>query len=98
MQGGIFVSENGGDTWQQTFDSTKYVYDVTTDPAHDGRIYCNTFNGGAFRSDDYGKTWKKLKDYNFHWGHRVVMDENDNESVYLTTFGSSVLHGKPEVE
>ncbi len=98
MQGGIFVSENGGDTWQQTFDSTKYVYDVTTDPNHDGRIYCNTFNGGAFRSDDYGKTWKRLKDYNFHWGHRVVIDENDKENVYLTTFGSSALHGKPEVE
>jgi photosystem II stability/assembly factor-like uncharacterized protein len=98
MKGGVFLSEDGGDTWKSVFDTKKYVYDVTTDAHHPGRVYCNTFNGAAFRSDDYGKTWKKLKDYNFHWGHRVVVDENDPESVYLTTFGSSVLHGKPDVE
>ena len=98
MSGGIFISEDGGDTWKPTFDDSKYVYDVTPDPYHDGRVYCNTFNGAAYRSDDYGKTWKKLKDYNFHWGHRVVIDENDHEKVYLTTFGSSALHGAPVVE
>lgn len=98
MAGGIFLSENGGDTWKQVFDKSKYVYDVTPDPHHEGRVYCNTFNGAAYRSDDFGKSWKKIKNYNFHWGHRVVVDETDPENVYLTTFGSSFLHGKPNVE
>ena len=55
-----------------------------------GRLYCNTFNRAAYRSDDYGKTWKKIKGYDFHWGHRVVVDNNDPENIYITTFGSSM--------
>ena len=98
MEGGIFLSENGGKTWKPIFDKEQYVYDVTADPYHKGRVYCNTFNKGAYRSDDYGKTWKKLKGYDFHWGHRIIIDKNDTEKVYITTFGSSVWHGRPEVE
>ncbi len=95
MKGGIFLSEDGGNTWKSIFDEDQYVYDVTADKHHPGRLYCNTFNRAAYRSDDYGKTWKKINGYDFHWGHRVIVDNNDPESIYITTFGSSVLHGKP---
>jgi photosystem II stability/assembly factor-like uncharacterized protein len=98
MKGGVFLSEDGGDTWTSIFDPKQYVYDVTPDPYHDGRVYLNTFNDAAYRSDDYGKTWKRLRDYDFHWGHRVVIDENDHDKIYLTTYGSSVWHGKPVTE
>jgi hypothetical protein len=98
MSGGIFKSEDGGDTWTSIFDQKQYVYDVTVDPYHSGRLYCNTFNKAAYRSDDSGKTWKKIKGYDFHWGHRIIVDENDPEKIFITTFGSSVWHGKPEVE
>ncbi|MFK5974477.1 MAG: sialidase family protein [Flavobacteriaceae bacterium] len=97
LEGGIKMSEDRGHTWRQIFDEDEYVYDVTVDNTHPGRLYCNTFSQGAYRSDDYGKTWNKMKDYDFHWGHRVFVDENDEEKVYLTTYGSSVWHGKPEV-
>ena len=95
MPGGIFMSEDGGDTWKSIFDKKQYVYDVTCDPYHPGRLYCNTFNQAAFRSDDYGKSWKKIKGYDFRWGQRIVVDQNDPEKVYITTFGSSVWHGIP---
>jgi photosystem II stability/assembly factor-like uncharacterized protein len=98
LNGGIIMSEDGGKTWAQLFDKDQYVYDVTVDPEHPGRIYCNTFCRGAYRSDDYGKTWKKLKDYDFHWGHRVIIDKNNPDKVYLTTFGSSVWYGTPVVD
>jgi photosystem II stability/assembly factor-like uncharacterized protein len=97
-EGGIFKSEDNGQTWSSIMDKNLYVYDVTVDPYHEGRLYCNTFNQAAYRSDDYGKTWKKLKGYDFHWGQRVLMDQNDPEKVYITTFGSSVWHGVPVVE
>lgn len=96
--GGIFLSEDGGKTWKSIFDKRQYVYDVTADAHHPGRVYCNTFNNAAYRSDDYGQTWKKIKGYDFHWGHRVIVDENDPGNVYLTTFGSSIWHGIPAVE
>ncbi len=98
MPGGIFLSEDGGNTWASIFDKNQYVYDVTIDTQHLGRIYCNTFNSAAYRSDDYGKTWGKIQGYDFHWGHRVIIDRKNPEKVYLTTFGSSVWHGIPEVE
>ena len=98
MPGGIFMSEDGGDTWKSIFDKKQYVYDVTCDAYHQGRLYCNTFNQAAYRSDDYGRSWKKIKGYDFHWGQRIIADENDHEKVYITTFGSSVWHGVPVTE
>ncbi len=98
LDGGIWMSEDGGQTWNPIFDKDYFVYDVTVDAAHPGRVYCNTFNQGAYRSNNYGQTWNKIKGYDFHWGHRVIVDENNPEKVYLTTFGSSVWHGKPMVE
>jgi len=97
-EGVIFMSEDNGKTWTSIFDKNQYVYDVTVDLYHKGRVYCNTFNRAAYRSDDYGKNWKKLKDYDFHWGQRAIVDRNNPEKVFLTTFGSSVWHGTPKVE
>ncbi|MBL7735355.1 MAG: hypothetical protein JNL51_07850 [Chitinophagaceae bacterium] len=98
MKGGIFLSEDGGNTWKSIFDEDQYVYDVTADPRHKGRLYCNTFNKAAYRSDDHGATWKKIKGYDFHWGQRINIDQHDPEKIYITTFGSSVWHGLPAVE
>ncbi len=98
MEGGIFLSEDGGKTWTSIFDKEQYVYDVTADPYHPGRLYCNTFNQAAYQSNDRGKTWKKIKGYDFHWGQRVIVDRNDPEKVFITTYGSSALHGIPLTE
>ncbi len=98
MPGGVFLSEDGGKSWKNIFDEDQYVYDVMADERHNGRLYINTFNSAAYRSDDSGKTWKKLKGYDFHWGQRPVIDVHDKEKIYLTTFGSGVWHGLPETE
>jgi photosystem II stability/assembly factor-like uncharacterized protein len=98
IPGGIFLSEDGGRSWETIFDKKQYVYDVTADPYHPGRLYCNTFNSAAHRSDDFGKTWNKIKGYDFHWGQRITIDRNDPEQIYINTFGSSVWHGEPLVE
>ncbi|HEY4205841.1 MAG TPA: hypothetical protein VGM31_03470 [Puia sp.] len=95
MSGGIFLSEDGGRSWASVFDKKNYVYDVTVDAHHPGRVYCNTFTGAAWRSDDYGRSWRKIEGYDFHWGHRVIVDEYDPDKVYLTTYGSGVWHGYP---
>lgn len=98
IPGGIFLSEDGGATWKSIFDQKQYVYDVTADPYHPGRLYCNTFNSAAYRSDDDGKTWDKIKGYDFHWGQRISIDRNNPDRIYINTFGSSVWHGIPSVD
>jgi hypothetical protein len=95
MAGGVFRSEDGGQSWTSVLDEKQYVYDVTVDGHHPGRVYCNTFTGAALRSDDYGNTWRRIRGYDFQWGHRVLVDENDPEQVYITTYGSGIWHGIP---
>ena len=41
------------------------------------------------------KSWNRIRGYDFHWGQRIIVDQNDPEKVYITTFGSSVWHGMP---
>ncbi|WP_138484724.1 WD40/YVTN/BNR-like repeat-containing protein [Dyadobacter bucti] len=94
MPGGIFLSEDGGTTWKSIFDNKQYVYDVTVDPYHPGRLYCNTFNSAAYRSDDFGKTWNKIKGYDFHWGQRITINQHDPGEIFINTFGSSVWRGR----
>jgi photosystem II stability/assembly factor-like uncharacterized protein len=96
--GGVIVSEDGSKTWQSIFDKSAYVYSVTVDWRHSGRVYLNTFHSEAYRSEDWGESWRRLRDYRFQWGHRVLVDENHPEKVYITTFGGSVFHGLPVVE
>ncbi len=94
-EGGLFVSDDSGETWVSTFDPSTYVYAATPDHRHPGRVYLVTFHNSAHRSDDYGHTWRRIEAYDFRWGHRPVIDLNDPDAIYITTFGGSVFHGKP---
>jgi hypothetical protein len=90
---GTFLSENGGKSWQCVLKESPYVYAVTADTRVPGRLFCNTFTHGAWRSDDRGESWRKLRGYNFHQGTRAFPDPADTGMVYLTTNGASVFHG-----
>ena len=91
--GGIFVSTDGGATWRNDFARDQHVYDVTIDPRDPKILYACGFESSAWKSTDRGKTWRRLRGYNFKWGHRVIPDPNDRSKVYITTFGGSVWHG-----
>ena len=93
--GGIFLSTDAGKTWRNVMSDDQHVYDVTID-ARNGTVYACGFESAAYRSDDRGETWKRLKGYNFKWGHRVIPDPKDPGMVYITTFGGSVWYGPAE--
>ena len=42
---------------------------------------------------DRGRTWQRIRGYNFKWGHRVIPDPDDASRIYVTTFGGSGWHG-----
>ncbi|MEL6707202.1 MAG: glycosyl hydrolase [Pseudomonadota bacterium] len=63
-EGGVYVSDNGGDTWRQTSDSRSvrqrsfYYSRLVADPKEKDRVYL--LNVNFYRSDDAGKSLKKI--------------------------------------
>ncbi len=91
--GGLFRTEDGGETWQRVFDGQAHVFAAAVDPRRPSTVFINTFDFAAFRSDDRGDTWYKLEGYNFKWGHRPIPDPHNPEMLYLTTLGGSLYYG-----
>jgi photosystem II stability/assembly factor-like uncharacterized protein len=93
ISGGVWVSSDSGRTWRNTLSKDQYVYDVTIDPRHPDILYACGFSSSAWRSDDRGETWRRIRGFNFKWGHRVIPDPADSSKIYVTTYGGSVWHG-----
>ena len=90
--GGIFISKDDGKTWKQVLEQDQHIHDITIDPRNK-RYYACGFNGSAYRSEDQGETWLRIKGYNFKWGKRVDIDPRDPEKIFIITFGGGVWYG-----
>jgi photosystem II stability/assembly factor-like uncharacterized protein len=90
--GGIFLSNDDGKTWSPVLQKDQHIHDITYDPRVKTYYACG-FNGSAYRSEDFGKTWKRIKGYNFKWGKRVDLDERDPSKIFVITFGGGVWYG-----
>jgi photosystem II stability/assembly factor-like uncharacterized protein len=93
VDGGVFVSTDGGKSWRNTLSRDQHVYDITIDPRDPRTLYACGFESSAWRSNDRGETWQRIKGYNFKWGHRVIPDPENPGMIYVTTFGGSVWYG-----
>jgi photosystem II stability/assembly factor-like uncharacterized protein len=93
--GGIFVSDDDGKTWQQAMQKDQHIHDISVDRRNNTYYACG-FNSSAYRSADNGKTWQRLKGYNFKWGKRVEPDPVHPGKVYIITFGGGVWYGPAE--
>jgi len=90
--GGIFLSEDDGVTWHHVLSQDQHIHDITYD-ARINVFYACGFNGAAYRSEDNGARWPRLRGYNFKWGKRVDPDPRDPEKVFIVTFGGGVWYG-----
>jgi photosystem II stability/assembly factor-like uncharacterized protein len=93
QNGGIFVSDDGGKTWQTLFTHAQHVYDLTIDPRHPDTLYITGSDTAAYRSTDRGVNWKRIEGYDFKQGNRIILDPNDSSKIYITTYGGGVWHG-----
>ena len=91
--GGVFLSDDAGQTWRHTLATDQHIYDVTVDPRNPSILYACGFESSVWKSTDRGESWKRIPGYNFKWGHRVIPDPADASKIYVTTFGGSVWHG-----
>lgn len=90
--GGIYLSEDEGLSWNPVLTEDQHIHDLTLDNRN-GAFYAAGFNSSAYRSDDQGYHWKRIKGYNFKWGKRVQPDPLDPDKIYIITFGGGVWHG-----
>jgi hypothetical protein len=87
------MTSDGGKNWVQVFDERVRVFAAAFDPRNSHTIFINTFQNAAYRSDDDGKNWNRIKGYRFKWGHRPVPDPRNPDILFLTTYGGSVFYG-----
>jgi photosystem II stability/assembly factor-like uncharacterized protein len=93
INGGIFLSTDGGENWKNILDRDQHVYDVTIDPRNSATLYASGFESSAWRSTDRGEHWTRIPGFNFKWGHRVMSDPADPGMIYVSTFGGGMWHG-----
>jgi len=91
--GGVYASDDGGQTWNLVFNPEMHVVTVSIDPHHPSTLYIGTFDAALFRSTDRGQTWRQVEGFDFQWGYRPVPDPHHPGLLYMTTFGSSVWYG-----
>nr|MDD6336194.1 hypothetical protein [bacterium] len=94
--GGVYVSDDGGQSWEQTYNPHAHAYALAIDPTDNKVLYVCGFDHALDRSDDRGQTWQRVRGYNFHWGQRPVVDIHDPSKVYVATFGGSLWYGPGE--
>jgi photosystem II stability/assembly factor-like uncharacterized protein len=93
VSGGVIKTINGGKTWSLVFDERMRVNSAGIDLKHPEKIYINTFQNAAYKSDDSGATWKRIQGYRFKWGQRAIPDINNPGMLFLSTYGGGVYYG-----
>lgn len=90
----VFVSTNGGATWQQSEKVAAGVTSIEAVSVRNGRIFAGTFGQGVFTSDDLGDTWQAFNQglagglFNTHLFISDLLVQGD--SLYASTSGAGV--------
>lgn len=97
--GGVFKTENGGATWTPIFDrQTSYsVGTVVVDQKNPSTVWVGTgennsqrsvaYGDGVYRSDDAGKTWKRMGLEKSEHIARILIDPRNSDVVYVAAQG-----------
>jgi hypothetical protein len=102
--GGVYRSEDGGDTWQpanvgvraenlpEPYPETGHnVHRVVMHPTLPSRLYRQCYNG-TYRSDDGGRSWTEVTEgLPSDFGYGIVTDPNDPDTVFQIPESSSHL-------
>lgn len=90
--GGIYITNDDCKTWKQVLGKDQFIHDLTYDP-HYKVYYACGFNSSAYRSDDQGETWKRIKGFNHKLGRRVDVDPRNPDMIFISTYGAGVWYG-----
>jgi len=97
QSGGLYLTEDGGKTWQRIGRKGRQTFGGTFHPTRPGWIYMTLTEGapgpGLWLTRDHGSTWEPFPDLPFSNIQRVVFDPSDDTRLIVTTFGGSVWRG-----
>lgn len=97
--GGVWKSENGGSAWAPIFDEqpTQNIGALAVQQDNPDVIWAGTGEGnprnsmslgmGIFKSSDGGRTWQHLGLEATKTIHRIIIDPNDTNTVYVGAMG-----------
>jgi photosystem II stability/assembly factor-like uncharacterized protein len=97
--GGVFKTDNGGASWTPIFDrQTSYsIGTVVLDPRNPATVWVGTgennsqrsvaYGDGVYRSDDAGKTWKRMGLEKSEHIARILIDPRNSDVVYVAAQG-----------
>lgn len=95
-ENGIFMTENGGETWQHMQTPFIKVYGIEIDPRYPNTLYAigvEDGRGKIFKSSDGGATWKGI--YNEPSNETVIialdMSRHDPNVLYAGTSGGTIV-------
>jgi photosystem II stability/assembly factor-like uncharacterized protein len=99
--GGVWRSKSGGATWEPIFDKapTQSVGSIAINPKNPDEIWVGTGEGnprnsqnfgiGIFKSIDGGKNWKCMGLEKTRTIHRIIINRDNPNIVYIASLGSS---------
>ena len=97
--GGVFRTDNGGASWTPIFDKqpSYSVGTVVLDPRNPATVWVGTgennsqrsvaYGDGVYRSDDAGKTWKRMGLEKSEHIARILIDPRNSDVVYVAAQG-----------
>lgn len=98
--GGVWKTENGGNTWQAVFDEQPIlnIGSLAIQQSNPSVVWVGTGEGnprnsinigeGIYKSLDGGKTWKMMGLEKTRNIHRILIDPNDPKTVYAAAIGN----------
>jgi len=97
--GGIYKTTDGGDSWEQLEGGLPELIGkigISVPAADPSRVYAiieaEPGEGGLWRSDDYGETWKLINGHRVLWSRawyyiHLVADPSDPDTVWVLNTG-----------
>ncbi|UCG75231.1 MAG: hypothetical protein JSV95_10900 [Gemmatimonadota bacterium] len=76
-----------GEEWRGYADRRAHVQTLLVDPHADRRLYAGVEVGGAYASEDYGRSWHVIGDGLYEDVHVLAVDPQRGSRVYAATGG-----------
>ena len=81
-EGGVYKSEDGGNSWQRVFKDSKCVFNLAINKK--AEIFAGCSDGNLYKSRDCGETWNKLTNNTYGSIIGICFDSQNENTIYIS--------------